>query len=395
MNPLIESQINLRRTAEEQSKVLNDLCEWEQKMLDKEENRSDESNKEDCILPVTVDRVDSHGEKALNAEQVVEQERMKGNDFFKLKKYDEAIKSYSRCIQLDPCCMIAYSNRGAFNQKLFVLCETSPSQLSFVVAMAFLKLKQWKKAAADATSAIVLDPTHLKSYQRRALARSSLGMIRSALLDLNQAKALATKTPDEDVVMATIEKDCQKLSKMLLKAIEKAPLKKISIDFVGEKEAKPLPPSIVSHINKQATTLEASPGENKQVQVLDRRADIDAVLRSRSWLDFEQVWKSLSQNDKVVCLERVQPKFFSKIYKYGMESSDMLFDITSTCVLLADPLKGVGILKVLGNIQGIDMVVLMMSKDEKKVLRKQVESLFTKESQRHKMLQQFGLTGGL
>jgi hypothetical protein len=52
-------------------------------------------------------------------------------------------------------------------------------------------------------------------------------------------------------------------------------------------------------------------------------------------------------------------------------------------------------LKVLGNIQGIDMVVLMMSKDEQKVLRKQVESLFTKESQRHKMLQQFGLTGGL
>ena len=42
MNPLIESQINLRRTAEEQSKVLNDLCEWEQQMLDKEDTRLDE-----------------------------------------------------------------------------------------------------------------------------------------------------------------------------------------------------------------------------------------------------------------------------------------------------------------------------------------------------------------
>lgn len=257
--------------------------------------------------------------------------------------------------------------------------------------MAFLKLKQWKKAATDATSAIVLDPTHLKSYQRRALARSSLGMIRSALLDLNQAKILATNTPDEDVVMAVIEKDCEKLSRMLLKAIEKAPLKKI--DFVGEKVTAPLPPPIDSQKNKQFTSLEASPCEKKQVQVLDRSGDIDAILQSRSWLDFEQLWKTFSQNDKVVCLERVQPKFFSKIYKYGMENSDMLFDITSMCVLLADPLKGVGILKVLGNIQGIDMVVLMMSKDEKKVLKKQVESLFTKESQRHKILQQFGLTG--
>lgn len=266
--------------------------------------------------------------------------------------------------------------------------------------MAFLKLKQWKKAAADATSAIVLDPTHLKSYQRRALARSSLGMIRSALLDLNQAKILATNTPDEDIVMATIGKDCEKLSKMLLKAIEKAPLKKISIDFVGEKVTEPLPPPIDSQPppidsqnNKQSTSLKASPCESKKVQVLDRRGDINTILQSRSWLDFEQLWKTFSQNDKVACLERVQPKFFSKIYKYGIENSDILFDITSTCVSLADPLKGVGILKVLGNIQGIDMVVLMMSKDEKKVLKKQVERLFTKESQRHKVLQQLGLTG--
>ena len=60
-------------------------------------------------------------------------------------------------------------------------------QTSHESAMVSLKLKEWTKAENDATSALQIDPSHVKSYQRRSRARLALGKLRAALRDLNLA----------------------------------------------------------------------------------------------------------------------------------------------------------------------------------------------------------------
>ena len=54
--------------------------------------------------------------------------------------------------------------------------------------MAHLKLKNWSHAESDATSALQIDPTHFKSYQRRCVARLSLGKLRAAMVDVCAAE---------------------------------------------------------------------------------------------------------------------------------------------------------------------------------------------------------------
>jgi hypothetical protein len=58
--------------------------------------------------------------------------------------------------------------------------------------MAYLKLKSWILAEADATSALQIDPLHYKSYQRRCVARLSLGKVRAAMMDVCAALDAAT-----------------------------------------------------------------------------------------------------------------------------------------------------------------------------------------------------------
>lgn len=45
-------------------------------------------------------------------EQLVDEERSRGNGLYSSGKFSEAIKSYTRCLQLNPKCALAYSNRG-------------------------------------------------------------------------------------------------------------------------------------------------------------------------------------------------------------------------------------------------------------------------------------------
>ena len=54
-------------------------------------------------------------------------------------------------------------------------------------ALCMLKLKEWRRAEADASLALLHDPRHVKSLQRRAAARSSMGLHRAALADLAAA----------------------------------------------------------------------------------------------------------------------------------------------------------------------------------------------------------------
>ncbi|GAB2244852.1 hypothetical protein Droror1_Dr00000345 [Drosera rotundifolia] len=77
--------------------------------------------------------------------QIADEEREKGNEFFKQQKYPEAIKHYTEAIKRNPKDHKAYSNRAA----------------------SYTKLGAMPEGLKDAEKCIELDPTFAKGYTRK------------------------------------------------------------------------------------------------------------------------------------------------------------------------------------------------------------------------------------
>ena len=117
---------------------------------------------EEVEAPVVVEERRKPVEPPQDAEAA---QRQVGNACFAKADYDGAVKSYTICLGLKKDNLVALSNRS----------------------MAYLKLKQFHNAEIDATAALAIDSTHVKSLQRRATARDALGKHRAALVDVISA----------------------------------------------------------------------------------------------------------------------------------------------------------------------------------------------------------------
>lgn len=87
-----------------------------------------------------------------------EEYKKKGNDFFKDKKYDDAIKQYNKAIQLNPDNASYYSNRAA--------CWSCK--------------QNHESALADAKRCLERDDTFVKGYCRKGKALCDLGQFDEA-----------------------------------------------------------------------------------------------------------------------------------------------------------------------------------------------------------------------
>ncbi|KAK4595400.1 hypothetical protein RGQ29_013736 [Quercus rubra] len=94
-------------------------------------------------------------------------EKELGNEYFKQKKFKEAIECYSRSIAFSPTA-VAYANR----------------------AMAYLKIRRFQEAEDDCTEALNLDDRYIKAYSRRATARKELGKYKECFEDAEFALRL-------------------------------------------------------------------------------------------------------------------------------------------------------------------------------------------------------------
>ncbi|KAK3198906.1 hypothetical protein Dsin_022321 [Dipteronia sinensis] len=110
---------------------LNDLQDWDHSLKDKDKKMKPQASRNDSS----------------------------GNEYFKQKKFKEAIDCYSRSIALSPTA-VAYANR----------------------AMAYLKIKR-QEAEDDCTEALNLDDRYIKAYSRRATARKELGKLKESIED--------------------------------------------------------------------------------------------------------------------------------------------------------------------------------------------------------------------
>jgi hypothetical protein len=111
---------------------------------------------------------------------------------------------------------------------------------NFSPAMAHLKLKHWTQAEADATSALEIDNLHYKSYQRRCVARLSMGKVRAAIMDICSAQdsyeleMKATFQDENDSRFMTsalneIQMLRKKVEKALVEAARRAPRRQLPI----------------------------------------------------------------------------------------------------------------------------------------------------------------------
>ncbi|XP_055807683.1 uncharacterized protein LOC129876307 isoform X2 [Solanum dulcamara] len=100
-------------------------------------------------------------------------EKELGNEFFKQKKFNEAIDCYSRSIALSPTA-VGYANR----------------------AMAFLKIKRFQEAENDCTEALNLDDRYIKAYSRRSTSRKELGKLKESIKDAEFALRLEPQNPE-------------------------------------------------------------------------------------------------------------------------------------------------------------------------------------------------------
>ena len=87
--------------------------------------------------------------------------KLEGNSYFTSLEYDKAIDSYTRCLEvIEP---------NDIELKKIVLSNR---------AQSYLNNKKYNEAENDANSALFFDQNHVKSLQRRGVARFYLGKLK-------------------------------------------------------------------------------------------------------------------------------------------------------------------------------------------------------------------------
>ncbi|CAM9813043.1 unnamed protein product [Ectocarpus sp. 8 AP-2014] len=100
--------------------------------------------------------------------RAAERERIKGNESFKVKEYDEAFRCYTCSLALDDSNPRVYNNRAATAHHM----------------------ERFDQAEGDCTRAISLDPAFKKAWMRRGMVRHSRGKYAGSVADFTEALLL-------------------------------------------------------------------------------------------------------------------------------------------------------------------------------------------------------------
>jgi tetratricopeptide (TPR) repeat protein len=105
-----------------------------------------------------------------------------------LNRFDEAIKEYSKALELDRQLARAYRNRGsAYFHQGEALEKKGTEQGA---------KDEFKKAVDDCTKAIAIDPRYMAAYQTRGRAYAKLGEAALAKKDQDSVDVLSGSIPD-------------------------------------------------------------------------------------------------------------------------------------------------------------------------------------------------------
>lgn len=114
-----------------------------------------------------------------------------GNNFFKAKKYPEAIEKYTEAIELDPTDVTFYSNRSA----------------------CYAALNQWQEAYEDGRQCVITDKNFVKGYFRAALACQNMNNLEGALDFIKRGLGIDPANADLKKMSREIE-ESQRIAKV-------------------------------------------------------------------------------------------------------------------------------------------------------------------------------------
>mmetsp|Transcript_45145 Transcript_45145/g.75284 ORF Transcript_45145/g.75284 Transcript_45145/m.75284 type:complete len:436 (-) Transcript_45145:174-1481(-) len=127
--------------------------------------------------PISSDRQveskDPSGEKILTAAEI---EKQAGNEAFREKDFDTAIKCYSAAIQLDSKVPAYFSNRANARWKKAEMCNTNN----------MLRMQLLTLVVGDCEQALQLDGSYQKAMRRKGLALHAMGKREEAYKSLNK-----------------------------------------------------------------------------------------------------------------------------------------------------------------------------------------------------------------
>ena len=177
-----------KMTAEEEKAVTDDLLEFldtinksDAQLRDLTSEKENQENK--SIFSngnASRENFKSPLVEQMEKQKIAENERMKGNECVKSKDFEEAVRCYSRSLELNPDEAFTFANR----------------------AMAHLKMKQYQNAHDDADAAIRLKPGYLKAHHRRGKALAALGRHEEAIKDFQY---ILEQEPDNKAVNKALQ----------------------------------------------------------------------------------------------------------------------------------------------------------------------------------------------
>ncbi|KAB0795031.1 hypothetical protein PPYR_00814 [Photinus pyralis] len=192
---LLESNAEKPKKKTKKRIKASDYAAWEKFDVDAECAKLDVSEKDNDLDGDLTDEYDedSHDQAVY--------EKEKGNNFVKHHKWDQAILCYTKAIECYAYDPIFYANR----------------------ALCYLKKENYKLAETDCTSALRLDKSYVKAYQRRAAAREALNQLTEAHDDLLKVFDYEPNNKESKTALSKLEKK--------LENVNKKPIIKLSTDL--------------------------------------------------------------------------------------------------------------------------------------------------------------------
>ncbi|XP_064816615.1 sperm-associated antigen 1A-like, partial [Oncorhynchus masou masou] len=140
------------------------------------------------VLQARAEKAKQHA--AQKAEVCFNSLKQEGNEFVKKGLFQEALRTYSECLQLKPEECPIYTNR----------------------ALCFLKLDMFAEAKQDCDSALRLEPANKKAFYRRAMANKGLKDYMACSSDLQEVL-------QQDPNVAEAEKELEEVTLLLRQSL--------------------------------------------------------------------------------------------------------------------------------------------------------------------------------
>ncbi|XP_020086573.1 RNA polymerase II-associated protein 3 isoform X1 [Ananas comosus] len=342
-------------------------------------------------------------------------EKELGNEYFKQKKFAEAIDCYSRSIALSPT-SVAFANR----------------------AMAYLKLRRLEEAENDCTEALNLDDRYVKAYSRRATARKELGKLKQSMEDsefairlepnnqeLKKQYAETKALYDQEMakkVSQSLKPSVSEIQKAdnlaTYKAQKTAATAKKTVNMNSSMEIDDSPLVAVNDTEREASKAPAETRENlfdrskgggsssadasmKGTRVSSRKDELKpsmqdlasrasslalansskSITAPKSAYEFEVSWRALSDDcgQQAQLLKAIPPSTLPQIFKNALSAPILIDIIKCTATFFREDTEfAVSILDNLVKVPRFDMIVMCLSAKQRSAeLRRIWEEVFS------------------